>query len=205
MRGGKIVQQLAPLVREFASGGARKERKVAVLGAAGGIGQPLSLLMKVRLGNGVESRAPGVGWGAVSGCMWPDLPVPRSQRQPPATRAPQMNPAVSSLSLYDVANVKGVASDISHVNTKAKTTVRGARGPHSARAALAGDSRRAGGDSREERARARARADRSSAGTGNTPTSSPGGRASRAPTPWATRSRAATWSSSPPASRASPA
>ena len=49
MRGGKILSNFAPLVREFASGGARgKERKVAVLGAAGGIGQPLSLLMKVR-------------------------------------------------------------------------------------------------------------------------------------------------------------
>ena len=37
-----------------------------------------------------------------------------------------MNPAVGTLSLYDVANVKGVAADISHVNTKAKTSVRGA-------------------------------------------------------------------------------
>jgi hypothetical protein len=41
---------------------------------------------------------------------------------PPPPR-PQMNPAVSQLSLYDVANVKGVAADISHVNTKAKAAV----------------------------------------------------------------------------------
>ncbi|KZV23310.1 malate dehydrogenase [Dorcoceras hygrometricum] len=48
--------------------------KVAVLGAAGGIGQPLSLLIK-------------------------------------------MSPLVSSLNLYDVANVKGVCADLSHCNT----------------------------------------------------------------------------------------
>ncbi|KAM1238369.1 hypothetical protein ACFX2I_039097 [Malus domestica] len=48
--------------------------KVAVLGAAGGIGQPLALLIK-------------------------------------------MSPLVSSLHLYDIANVKGVAADLSHCNT----------------------------------------------------------------------------------------
>lgn len=48
--------------------------KVAVLGAAGGIGQPLALLIK-------------------------------------------MSPLVSSLHLYDIANVKGVATDLSHCNT----------------------------------------------------------------------------------------
>uniref|UniRef100_A0A2P2KXC5 malate dehydrogenase n=1 Tax=Rhizophora mucronata TaxID=61149 RepID=A0A2P2KXC5_RHIMU len=48
--------------------------KVAVLGAAGGIGQPLALLVK-------------------------------------------MSPLVSSLHLYDIANVKGVAADLSHCNT----------------------------------------------------------------------------------------
>ncbi|KAF9626182.1 hypothetical protein IFM89_031309 [Coptis chinensis] len=48
--------------------------KVAVLGAAGGIGQPLALLIK-------------------------------------------MSPLVSALHLYDVANVKGVATDLSHCNT----------------------------------------------------------------------------------------
>ncbi|KAI4343882.1 hypothetical protein L6164_011179 [Bauhinia variegata] len=48
--------------------------KVAVLGAAGGIGQPLALLIK-------------------------------------------MSPLVSDLHLYDVANVKGVAADLSHCNT----------------------------------------------------------------------------------------
>ena len=48
--------------------------RVAVLGAAGGIGQPLALLIK-------------------------------------------MSPLVSDLHLYDVANVKGVAADLSHCNT----------------------------------------------------------------------------------------
>ncbi|KAK4800718.1 hypothetical protein SAY86_021205 [Trapa natans] len=51
--------------------------KVAVLGAAGGIGQPLSLLIK-------------------------------------------MSPLVSALHLYDIANVKGVAADLSHCNTPSK-------------------------------------------------------------------------------------
>jgi hypothetical protein len=55
--------------------------QVAVLGAAGGIGQPLSLLLK-------------------------------------------MNPLVSQLSLYDIANTPGVAADLSHCNTPAQ-----ARGP----------------------------------------------------------------------------
>ncbi|KAE8699916.1 Malate dehydrogenase, glyoxysomal [Hibiscus syriacus] len=48
--------------------------KVAILGAGGGIGQPLALLIK-------------------------------------------MSPLVSALNLYDIANVKGVAADISHCNT----------------------------------------------------------------------------------------
>ncbi|PPD93783.1 hypothetical protein GOBAR_DD09198 [Gossypium barbadense] len=48
--------------------------KVTILGAAGGIGQPLALLIK-------------------------------------------MSPLVSALNLYDIANVKGVAADLSHCNT----------------------------------------------------------------------------------------
>jgi malate dehydrogenase len=51
--------------------------KVAILGAAGGIGQPLALLIK-------------------------------------------MSPLVSALNLYDIANVKGVAADLSHCNTPSK-------------------------------------------------------------------------------------
>lgn len=50
--------------------------KVAILGASGGIGQPLSMLMK-------------------------------------------MNPLVSVLHLYDVANTPGVTADISHMDTAA--------------------------------------------------------------------------------------
>lgn len=51
--------------------------QVAVLGAAGGIGQPLSLLMK-------------------------------------------MNPLVSKLAIYDIANTPGVGADLSHINTPAQ-------------------------------------------------------------------------------------
>lgn len=54
-----------------------KQFKVALLGAAGGIGQPLALLLK-------------------------------------------MNKLVSELALYDVANVVGVAADLSHCNTPVK-------------------------------------------------------------------------------------
>lgn len=54
---------------------------MAVLGAAGGIGQPLSLLLK-------------------------------------------MNPLVSSLSLYDIANTPGFAADLSHCNTPAQARKR---------------------------------------------------------------------------------
>lgn len=50
---------------------------MAILGAAGGIGQPLALLVK-------------------------------------------MSPLVSDLHLYDIANVKGVAADISHCNTPSR-------------------------------------------------------------------------------------
>ena len=49
-------------------------RKVALLGAAGGIGQPLALLLK-------------------------------------------MQPLISELALYDIANTVGVAADLSHCNT----------------------------------------------------------------------------------------
>ncbi|KAH9802349.1 Malate dehydrogenase 2 [Citrus sinensis] len=53
------------------------DRKVAVLGAAGGIGQPLALLMK-------------------------------------------LNPLVSRLALYDIANTPGVAADVGHINTRSE-------------------------------------------------------------------------------------
>jgi len=53
--------------------------KVAVLGGAGGIGQPLSLLLK-------------------------------------------QNPLVSKLAVFDIAHAKGVACDLSHINTPAQVT-----------------------------------------------------------------------------------
>ncbi|EPS61366.1 hypothetical protein M569_13431, partial [Genlisea aurea] len=53
--------------------------KVAILGAAGGIGQPLALLVK-------------------------------------------MSPLVTALNLYDIANVKGVAADLSHCNTPSQVS-----------------------------------------------------------------------------------
>lgn len=65
--------------RSFASN-AYPDRKVALLGAAGGIGQPLGLLLKI-------------------------------------------SPYVSQLSLYDIAGTPGVATDISHINSKAKAAV----------------------------------------------------------------------------------
>ena len=43
---GQILSGIGSSARSYASAGA-PERKVAVLGAAGGIGQPLGLLMKV--------------------------------------------------------------------------------------------------------------------------------------------------------------
>eukprot|EP00197_Chlamydomonas_leiostraca_P014622 CAMPEP_0202865856 /NCGR_PEP_ID=MMETSP1391-20130828/6555_1 /ASSEMBLY_ACC=CAM_ASM_000867 /TAXON_ID=1034604 /ORGANISM="Chlamydomonas leiostraca, Strain SAG 11-49" /LENGTH=360 /DNA_ID=CAMNT_0049545739 /DNA_START=28 /DNA_END=1110 /DNA_ORIENTATION=+ len=68
-------------------------RKVALLGAAGGIGQPLALLLK-------------------------------------------MNRMVTELALYDIANVAGVAADISHCNTPVKVT--SATGPEELPNALKG-------------------------------------------------------------------
>ena len=38
-----------------------------------------------------------------------------------------MNPLVSELALYDIANTPGVAADVGHMNCRAKVTVR--RGP----------------------------------------------------------------------------
>ncbi|KAL0332381.1 UNVERIFIED_CONTAM: Malate dehydrogenase, glyoxysomal [Sesamum calycinum] len=67
--------------------------KVAILGAAGGIGQPLAMLMK-------------------------------------------MNPLVSVLHLYDVANTPGVTADISHMDTGA--VVRGFLGQNQLEDALTG-------------------------------------------------------------------
>ncbi|CAK9176255.1 unnamed protein product, partial [Ilex paraguariensis] len=65
------------LLRRGYSSESHPERKVAVLGAAGGIGQPLALLMK-------------------------------------------LNPLVSNLALYDIAGTPGVATDVSHVNTRSE-------------------------------------------------------------------------------------
>lgn len=67
--------------------------RVAVLGAAGGIGQPLSMLMK-------------------------------------------LNEKVTHLSLYDIVNTPGVAADLSHISTNAKTT--GYKGPEGLAASLKG-------------------------------------------------------------------
>ena len=53
--------------------------KVTVVGAAGGIGQPLSLLLK-------------------------------------------QSPLLKELSLYDVVNTPGVATDLSHIDTAAQVT-----------------------------------------------------------------------------------
>ncbi|KAL3617962.1 hypothetical protein CASFOL_038283 [Castilleja foliolosa] len=68
-----------PIPRAYSHVQPRASYKVAVLGAGGGIGQPLSLLVK-------------------------------------------MSPLVSALNLYDVANVKGVAADLSHCNTPSRVS-----------------------------------------------------------------------------------
>ena len=65
--------------RAFSASYVSQRGNVAVLGAAGGIGQPLSLLIK-------------------------------------------NSPLVEKLSVYDIAHTKGVAADLSHIETKCKVT-----------------------------------------------------------------------------------
>ncbi|CAE5967339.1 unnamed protein product [Arabidopsis arenosa] len=78
-----IVRSASPvkqgLLRRGLASESVPDRKVVILGAAGGIGQPLSLLMK-------------------------------------------LNPLVSSLSLYDIANTPGVAADVGHINTRSQVS-----------------------------------------------------------------------------------
>lgn len=69
-----VTPRIVPKAKSGAQISPEASYKVAVLGAAGGIGQPLGLLIK-------------------------------------------MSPLVSELRLYDIANVKGVAADLSHCNT----------------------------------------------------------------------------------------
>lgn len=74
LRGSLATKAQKPSQRSVSHLNTQASYKVAILGAAGGIGQPLALLIK-------------------------------------------MSPLVSALHLYDVANVKGVAADLSHCNT----------------------------------------------------------------------------------------
>eukprot|EP01018_Ginkgo_biloba_P003661 Gb_41721 [translate_table: standard] len=103
-RFAQISAHLRPLQSEMEDGGILGHHscrskggasgfKVAILGASGGIGQPLSMLMK-------------------------------------------MNPTVSVLHLYDVANTPGVTADISHMDTSA--VVRGFMGKEQLEDALGG-------------------------------------------------------------------
>lgn len=73
----RCLGNAASLARQFSTS-SNQSSKVAVLGASGGIGQPLSLLLK-------------------------------------------NNAAISQLALYDIAHTPGVASDLSHINSKAQT------------------------------------------------------------------------------------
>jgi malate dehydrogenase len=79
----KVTVRSGKILNELISRGFRTTpevyKKVAVLGASGGIGQPISLLLK-------------------------------------------QSPDITHLSLYDIAHVKGVAADLSHIETKAKVT-----------------------------------------------------------------------------------
>lgn len=93
-------QALRHANRSFASS-AHPDRKVALLGAAGGIGQPLGLLLKVRIAMLLDGRCPASPrYTCVFACL-------------------QISPYVSHLSLYDIAGTPGVAADISHINSKA--------------------------------------------------------------------------------------
>lgn len=74
--------RFAPTAARALSTSAPSNMKVAVLGGAGGIGQPLSMLMKLS--------------------------------HPPAR--------VENLAVYDVQHAKGVAADLSHVDTACKVT-----------------------------------------------------------------------------------
>ena len=134
------LKKIAPM----AFAGARNAstlRKVCVIGAAGGIGQPLGLLMKM-----VRSFVP-LWRGAARGAL--------SER----TRAAQ-NPAVGALSLYDMVGTPGVAADLSHINTSAKVEVcAAARGARARGSGLASERRRGGGGiNRTRRPRRAARA-----------------------------------------------
>merc|ERR1711887_153091 len=75
----KMFSRLAqPVARSFSTSSSNNVA-VAVMGASGGIGQPLSMLLK-------------------------------------------LNPAVTKLNLYDIVHTPGVAADLSHIETKARTT-----------------------------------------------------------------------------------
>jgi len=74
----RFQQPLIAATRQFSTSGARN-KTVAVMGASGGIGQPLSMLLK-------------------------------------------LNPAVTKLNLYDIVHTPGVASDLSHCETKSDST-----------------------------------------------------------------------------------
>lgn len=84
---------LTSSIRAFSATSANNKGNVAVLGAAGGIGQPLSLLLK-------------------------------------------NSPLVEKLSVYDIAHAKGVAADLSHIETKAQ--VKGYAGKEELHDALVG-------------------------------------------------------------------
>ena len=57
---------------------------------------------------------PGVSWG-------PSLAAQESVRLIQVML--QINPAVTDLALFDIAGTPGVAADISHINSKARTKV----------------------------------------------------------------------------------
>merc|ERR1712029_986453 len=74
----RFQQPLIAATRQFSTSGSR-QKTVAVMGASGGIGQPLSMLLK-------------------------------------------LNPAVTKLNLFDIVHTPGVASDLSHCETKSDST-----------------------------------------------------------------------------------
>jgi len=79
MKNSRQMNLLSNSMRSFSVSSANNKGNVAVLGASGGIGQPLSLLLKT-------------------------------------------SPLVEKLSLYDVQHTKGVAADLSHIETKCQVS-----------------------------------------------------------------------------------
>lgn len=125
MSSASHLQKLAAQFgRQMASSaGSGIGRKVAVLGAAGGIGQSLSMLMKVHALCRRSVFSGCVCTPALHGSIYHLTLIALPTRHCPPARTQQMNQQVSQLSLYDIAGTPGVGADVSHINTRAQVKV----------------------------------------------------------------------------------